>query len=66
MRANLEIRPIWRTESERCEVVWSTFSEFRVRVWLSNRLLLDEVVADMAAAVRRAWELRTEWPQLVD
>jgi hypothetical protein len=29
-------------------------------------MILDEWMADAEAALRRAWELRTEWPQLVD
>jgi hypothetical protein len=30
------------------------------------RLILEEVLSDMETAFRRAWELRIEWPQLVD
>jgi hypothetical protein len=33
---------------------------------VQGRLIVDELMADVEEGVRRAWELRTEWPQLVD
>lgn len=62
----LEIRTIWRTATEHCEIVWGTFMGYRVRVWVHNRLIVDELTPDADAAVKRAWELRTEWTSFVD
>lgn len=61
-----EIRTIWRTASEHCELVWGQFSGISVRVWVRNRLIVEEALTDFDAAFSRAWELRTEWPQFVD
>lgn len=63
--SNIEIRTIWRTAAEHCEVVWGQFTAYRVRLWVQNRLILEETLHDAEAAVRRAQELRVEWPQLV-
>lgn len=63
--SNIEIRTVWRTASEHCEVVRGQFTAYRVRLWVENRLVLEETLYDANAAVRRAWELRVEWPQLV-
>jgi hypothetical protein len=62
---DLQVQTIWRTAAEQCEIVWAQFISYRVRLWVNNRLLLEEVVADFEAGVQRAWELRTEWPTLV-
>ena len=60
------IRTIWRTAAEHCELVWVRFAGYHLRLWVRNRLVLDELVTDVEEAVRRAWELRVEWPRLVD
>ena len=61
----VEIRTIWRTAAEHCELVWGRFSGCRLRLWVKNRLVLEEVVEDIEAAINRAFELRVEWPALV-
>ena len=61
-----QIRTVWRTTSEQCELVWSQFSGVSVRLWVRNRLILEEALGDVDTAFRRAWELRTEWPRLVE
>jgi hypothetical protein len=66
VKSDLEIRTIWRTAAEQCEIVWGAFKGYHVRLWVENRLILDELVADVDAALERAWELRTEWPLLVE
>jgi hypothetical protein len=62
----VQIRTIWRTASEQCELVFGYFSGCQLRLWVQGRLIVDELMADAEEGVRRAWELRTEWPQLVD
>ena len=66
MTGELEIQTIWRTAAEQCEVVWGRFKGYHIRLWVKNRLILDEPMFDSESAVRRAWELRVEWPRLVD
>ena len=66
MPAQSEIKTIWRTASEQCELVWTQFSGITLRLWVRNRLILEEVIGDFDTAFRRAWELRTEWPRFVD
>jgi len=68
MRAmrDAQVETVWRTASEHCELVWNQFSGVTLRLWVRNRLILEEALADMETAFRRAWELRIEWPQLVD
>ena len=66
MASELEIQTIWRTAAEHCEIVWGRFKGHHVRLWVKNRMILDELMADAETALARAWELRTEWPQLVD
>ena len=66
MARELEIQTIWRTAFEHCELVWGTFTGCRLRLWVRNRLVLEETMVDAEMAARRAWELRTEWPSLVD
>jgi len=61
-----EIRTIWRTAAEHCELVWGRFSGYHVRLWVKNRLILEEALYNVDDAIRRAWELRVEWPRLVD
>lgn len=61
-----EIRTIWRTAAEHCELVWSQLNGYRVRLWVQNRLILEEALADAEGVFRRAWELRVEWPRLID
>jgi len=60
------IRTIWKTASEQCELVWSQFRGYRVRLWVQGRLIVDELTGDADSAIRRGWELRLDWPQLVD
>jgi hypothetical protein len=60
------IRTIWKTASEQCELVWSQFNGYRVRLWVRGRLIVDEFTGDADAGVRRGWELRLDWPQLID
>jgi hypothetical protein len=66
MPKDAQIKTVWRTASEQCELVWSQFSGVTVRLWVRNRLILEEALADVESAFQRAWELRTEWPRLVD
>jgi len=62
----VEIRTIWRTATEQCELVFYKISGCRLRLWVQGRLIVDEHMADAAAGNRRAWELRTEWPGLLE
>jgi hypothetical protein len=62
----VEIRTIWRTASEQCELVFHRISGYRLRLWVQGRLIADEYMADEVAGIERAWELRTEWQALVD
>jgi len=61
-----EIRTIWRTAAEHCELVWGQFTGYQVRLWVKNRLILEEALYNIDDAISRAWELRVEWPRLVD
>jgi hypothetical protein len=63
---NIEIRTIWKTAREQCELVWSQFEGYRLRLWVEGQLLVDELVGGLDEAFDRAWELRTEWPRLVE
>jgi hypothetical protein len=65
-RDDLQLQTIWTTATEHCEIVWAQFVTYRVRLWVKGRLIVDEMVADFNDGVRRAWELRIEWPRLVD
>jgi hypothetical protein len=62
----IEIRTIWRTSTEQCELVVHKISGYRLRLWVQGRLIVDEYMADAVAGIERAWELRTEWPALVE
>ncbi len=62
----IEIRTIWRTATEQCELVFHKISGYRLRLWVQGRLIVDEYMADAAMGIERGWELRTEWPTLVD
>ena len=62
----IEIRTIWRTATEQCELVFHKISGYRLRLWVQGRLIVDEYMADAATGIKRGWELRTEWPALVD
>lgn len=66
MSEHVEIKTVWRTASETCELVWDQFSGVTLRLWVVNRLILEEALVDFDTAFRRAWELRTEWPRFVD
>lgn len=66
MPGHAQVKTVWRTASEHCELVWNQFSGVTLRLWVWNRLILEEVLVDVDTAFRRAWELRIEWPQLVD
>jgi hypothetical protein len=60
------IQTIWRTAYEHCELVWVRFVGYHLRLWVRNRLVIDELVTDVEAAIQRAGELRVEWPRLVE
>ena len=62
----MQVQTVWRTATEQCEIVWAQFISYRVRLWVEGRLIVDELVADFQDGVRRAWQLRTEWPGLVE
>jgi hypothetical protein len=62
----IEITTIWRTATEQCELVFHKISGYRLRLWVEGRLIVDEYMANAAAGIQRAWELRTEWPGLLD
>lgn len=64
--SQLEIKTIWRTTAEQCELVLGHVSGYQLRLWVRNRLVLEEALYDIEDALRRAWELRVEWPRLVD
>jgi len=61
-----QITTIWRTAYETCELVWGRFSGYHLKLWVKHRLILDETVYDVETAIRRALELRTEWPKLAE
>ena len=63
---DIQVETVWRTSTEQCEIIWAQFVMHRVRLWVRGQLIVDEIVADFQDGVRRAWQLRTEWPQLVD
>ena len=56
------VETIWRTVSEQCELVFRGGGECRLRLWVNGTLVSDEEVFDWAHAMRRAAELRVEWP----
>ena len=60
-----EIRTIWRTGTEQCELVVNKISGYRLLLWVQGRLIVDEYMVDADAVIQRAWELRLEWPALV-
>jgi hypothetical protein len=66
MPDHAQIETVWRTASEQCELVWTQFSGVTLRLWVRNRLILEEALADVDTGFRRAWELRIEWPRFVD
>ena len=63
---SLEVRTIWRTASEHCELVFSQNRGYRLRLWVDGRLMVDEMAVDAESAIQRAWELRVEWPGTAD
>ena len=66
MSGEVEIRTIWRTTAEQCELVIGQFTGYHVRLWVRSRLVIDETLYDLESALRRALELRVEWPRLAD
>ena len=62
----IEIRTLWRTATEQCELVFHKISGYRLRLWVQGRLIVDEYMTDEAAGIERARELRTESPALVE
>ena len=46
------IRTIWKTASEQCELVWSQFNGYRVRLWVRGRLIVDELTGDADTGIR--------------
>lgn len=63
---DVEIRTIWHTAREQCEVVWSQLAGCRIRLWVEGRLIVDDGMADIESAIDRGWELRLEWLRLVE
>jgi hypothetical protein len=63
---DIEIRTMWRTAREQCELVWGQFTGYRLHLWVNGQLILNEAMADVDAAFSRASELRVEWPLLVE
>jgi hypothetical protein len=61
-----EIRTIWRTATEQCELVFSKVSGYRLRLWVQGRLIVDEYMVDADAVIERGWELKKEWLRLVE
>ena len=61
----VEIRTIWRTATEQCELVFSLVSGYRLRLWVEGRLRIDEYMADAESVIRRGWELRSHAPDKV-
>jgi len=57
---NITIRTVWRTASEQCELVFFGKVESRLRLWVRGALVVDELIIDIADALRRAAELRLE------
>jgi hypothetical protein len=66
MGSCLEIRTIWRTAAEQCELVVGRFTGYQVRLWVKSRLVLDETINDLESALRRALELRVKWPGITE
>jgi hypothetical protein len=66
MTQDLQITTMWRTAFETCELVWSRFNGGHLKLWVKGRLILDEMVFDVETAMRRAAELRVEWPRLAE
>lgn len=60
------IETLWRTRSEQCELVVRGMYGARLRLWVNGRLLVDEDVFDRATAVKRAFELRSDWSRHAD
>jgi hypothetical protein len=61
MEAPLQLLTVWRTTTEHCEIVWSAFRGYRVRLWVQNRIFIDEMMSDVDAAISRAVQLREQW-----
>jgi hypothetical protein len=58
--SSVEIRTLWKTASEQCELVWGLFTGYRVMLWVQGKLIVDELMDDIDSALRRAAELRVE------
>jgi len=63
MPHDVEIRTVWSTAAEQCEVVIGRFSGYHVRLWVRSCVVFDETLNDLDSAVHRALELRSEWPR---
>ena len=63
---DITIQTLWRTAREQCELVSLGLLGCRLRLWVKGVLVVDEEVFDGAEAMRRAAELRVEWPRLVE
>jgi hypothetical protein len=61
----IEIKTLWRTASQQCELVVLGLHGCRLRLWVKGALVIEEEVFGWSDAARRAAELRLEWPQLV-
>ena len=62
----LKIETLWRTVSEQCELVSLGLRGCRLRLWVKGNLVVDEEVSNWPDALKRASELRIEWPRSQD
>jgi len=58
----VEIKTLWRSAFEQCELVMLGVRGLRLHLWVRGELVVDEQVGDWAEAMRRAAQLRAEWP----
>jgi hypothetical protein len=56
----MTIETLWRTSSEQCELVFHEFFGYRFKYWRQGALIIDDVVSNRAAALRRAAVLRVK------
>ena len=58
----VEIKTLWRSAYEQCELVLLGVRGLRLRLWVRGTLVVDEEVGDLGQAMTRAAQLRAEWP----
>lgn len=63
LRMHVNIETLWRTATEQCELVSLGLRGCRLRLWIKGALVVDESVSSWADALKRAAELRIEWPR---